>query len=225
MEPYKKWKKKRHLRTIPEATDINTFASTFLVEKKVVEPQTKDIVKTGYDNTFKIIVFGNSEVGKRTFLKQYTKEVISRSKADKEGGVEFHTKSVILGNNRYLLQIWSFKDMDRFHIFYSTYSKGAHAGLFFFDISNLYSLANYEVLISLIRKVVENPESFPILMIGNKLDLEKNRQVQSQQAIRIAKSMDINGYIECSAMTGENVEEIFINIVKKIVEISRSIAQ
>lgn len=224
MEPYKNWKKKRHLRTIPEDINIDTLAATFLADKKVIEPIKKAIIKTGYDNTFKIIVFGNSEAGKTTFLRNNTKEVISRSKADKEIGIGFYTKSVILGNNRYQLQIWSFKDIDRFHLFYSTYSKGAHAGLLFFDISNLYSLANYEAWVSLVREEVDNPESFPIMMIGNKLDLEENRQVQSQQAIRMAKSMDIHGYIECSAMTGENVEEIFNIIVQKILDISHLIA-
>ncbi|MHA1105587.1 MAG: Rab family GTPase [Promethearchaeota archaeon] len=223
MEPYKKWKKKRHLRTIPEDIDINTFATTLITDEKVTESIKKNIVKTGYDNTFKIIVFGNSESGKATFLRKNTKEVISQGKADKEIGIEFYTKSVILGNNRYQLQIWSFKDIDRFHLFYSTYSKGAHAGLLFFDISNLYSLANYEAWVSLVREEVDNSESFPIMMIGNKLDLEENRQVQSQQAIRMAKSMDIHGYIECSAMTGENVEEIFNIIVQKILDSSKTI--
>lgn len=224
MEPYKKWKKKRHLRTIPEDTNIDTFASTFLVDKKVIEPQPKNIVKTGYDDTFKIIVFGNSDVGKGTFLRNNTKEVLSRSKADKEFGIEFYTKSIILGNNRYQLQIWSFKDIDRFHLYYSAYAKGAHGGLLFFDISNLYSLANYEAWVSLVRKEVENPEKFPIIMIGNKLDLDENRQVQSQQAIRIAKTMEVNGYIECSAKTGKNVDEVFSNIVQKILNITHLIA-
>ena len=224
MEPYKKWKRKRHLRTIPEDIKNNTFVTTFLTEKKVTEPKKKDIVKTGFDNTLKIIVFGNSEVGKATFLRNNTKKVISRSKANEEIGIEFYTKSVILANKRYQLQIWSFNDINRFHLFYSTYTKGANAGLFIFDISNLYSLANYEAWISLVRKEVDDPDSFPIIMIGNKLDLEGNRQVQSEQGIRIAKSMDTNGYIECSAMTGENVEEIFINIVQKILDLSQLIA-
>jgi len=223
MEPYKKWKKKRHLRTIPENIDINSLATTFSADKKVTEPIKKDIVKTGYDNTFKIIVFGTSDSGKATFLRNNTKEVISRSKG--EIGIEFYTKSVILGKIRSQLQIWSFKDIDRFHLFYSTYSKGAHAGLLFFDISNLYSLANYEAWVSLVREEVDNPESFPILMIGNKLVFEETRQVQSQQAIRMAKSMDIHGYVECSAMTGENVEEIFTIIIQKILDISPIIVQ
>jgi len=85
-------------------------------------------------------------------------------------------------------------------------------------------LANYEAWVSLVREEVENPVRFPILMIGNKLDLEENRQVQSQQAIRMAKSMDIHGYVECSAMTGENVEEIFTIIIQKILDISQLIA-
>ncbi len=224
MEPYKKWKKKRHLRTIPEDIDINTFTATFIAEKKVVDPIKKNVVKTGYDDTFKLIVFGNSGAGKATFLRNSTKKIISRSKADKKIGIEFYTKSVILGQNRYQLQIWSFNDIDRIHLFYSTYTKGAHAGLLFFDISNLYSLANYEAWVSLIWNEVDDPEIFPIFLIGNKLDLKENRQVQSTQAISMAKSMDVSGYIECSALTGENVEEIYRIIVQKILDLSPLIA-
>jgi len=226
MEPYKKWKKKRHLRTIPEEIDIDTFTTTFIkADKKVVEPVKKNIVKTGYDDTFKLIIFGNSGAGKATFLRNNTKKVISRSKANKEIGIEFYTKSVILGQNRYQLQIWSFNDIDRIHLFYSTYSKGAHAGLLVFDISNLYSLANYEAWVSLIRREVDDPENFPILLIGNKLDLKENRKIQSPQGIRMAKSMEVSGYVECSALTGENVEEIYRIIVQKILDISHLIAQ
>ncbi len=225
MESYKKWKKKRHLRTIPEDIKINTFTSNFIPEKENSEPpMKKNIIMTGYDNTVKIIVFGNSKVGKATFLKNNTKKIISRSKANEEIGIEFYTKSVMLDNKRYQLQIWSFNDINRFHLFFSTYTKGAHAGLFIFDISDLYSLVNYEAWISLVRKEVENTESFPIMMIGNKIDLEENRQVQSEQAIRIAKSMNINGYIECSALTGEKVEEIFNTIIQKIFDLSHLIA-
>ena len=75
----------------------------------------------------------------------------------------------------------------------------------------------------MVKKEVKNSERFPIIMIGNKLDLEENRQIQTQQAIRIAKTMEVSGYIECSAKTGKNVDEIFKSIVQKILNFEQLI--
>ena len=86
MEPYKKWRKKRHLRTIPEDIENNTFTNLIIPKKETPPPPKKGVVKTGFDNTFKIIVIGNRDSGKTTFLKKNTKQVISRTKADQEIG-------------------------------------------------------------------------------------------------------------------------------------------
>ena len=165
-------------------------------------------------------MIGNSEVGKQTLLKNHAKEVISKPTLNEELGIGFHTKSVILEDKLYQLQIWRFKDFERFQMFISSYGKGAIAGIFVFDITRIHSLQNYEKWFSTLRHMITNPNQFPVLLIGNKADLVDQRQVSSQQAINIAKANKLNGYVEVSAKTGENVEEAFKIITRLIVTYS-----
>ena len=221
MRYYKDWKKKRHLRSIPEDVKSPPF-SVLVSDKKETPPKTtpKRSVKTTFDKTFKIIMIGNSEVGKQTLLKNHAKEVISKPTLNEELGIGFHTKSVILEDKLYQLQIWRFKDFERFQMFISSYGKGAIAGIFVFDITRIHSLQNYEKWFSTLRHMITNPNQFPVLLIGNKADLVDQRQVSSQQAINIAKANKLNGYVEVSAKTGENVEEAFKIITRLIVTYS-----
>lgn len=221
MRHYKDWKKKRHLRSIPEDVKGPPF-SVLVSNKKEGSPKTtsKRSVKTSFDKTYKIIIIGNSEVGKQTLLKNYAKEVISRPTLNEELGIGFHTKLIVLEDKLYQLQIWRFKDFERFKMFYSTYGKGAVAAIFIFDITRIHSLQNYEKWFSSLRSMISNPNQFPVLLIGNKTDLEEQRQVSSQQAINIAKANKLNGYVEVSAKTGENVEEAFKTVTRLIVTYS-----
>ena len=221
MRNYKDWKKKRHLRSIPEDVRSPPF-SVLVSDKKEIAPKItpKGSVKTTFDKTYKVIVIGNSEVGKQTLLKNHAKEVISKPALNEELGIGFHTKSIILEDNLYQLQIWRFKDFERFQMFFSSYGKGAVAGIFMFDITRIHSLQNYEKWFSNLRHMISNPNQFPVLLIGNKTDLVEQRQVSSQQAINIAKANKINGYVEVSAKTGENVEEAFKTITQLIVTYS-----
>jgi small GTP-binding protein len=221
MQHYKDWKKKRHLRSIPKDVKSPPF-SVLVSDKKEAPPKTsqKRLVKTTFDKSYKVILIGNSEVGKQTLLKNHAKEVISRPALNTELGIGFHTKSIVLEDKLYQLQIWRFKDFERFQMFFSTYGKGAVAGIFIFDITRIHSLQNYEKWFGSLRRMISNPNQFPVLLVGNKTDLEEKRQVSSQQAINIAKVNKLNGYVEVSAKTGANVEEAFKTITRLIVTYS-----
>ena len=147
--------------------------SVLVSDKKEIAPKItpKGSVKTTFDKTYKVIVIGNSEVGKQTLLKNHAKEVISKPALNEELGIGFHTKSIILEDNLYQLQIWRFKDFERFQMFFSSYGKGAVAGIFMFDITRIHSLQNYEKWFSNLRHMISNPNQFPVLLIGNKTDL------------------------------------------------------
>ena len=78
-----------------------------------------------------------------------------------------------------------------------------------YDITNYISLAYIDDQLAYIRKEIEPEYMFPIILIGNKADLVKERKVSVEDGIKFAKSRGFAGYIECSCKTGENVEEMF----------------
>lgn len=159
-----------------------------------------------YDATFKIVIFGDAGCGKTTLTQRYlTNLFVSDSKMTI--GVDFEVKSLEINEKKVKLQIWDFGGEERFRFLLPTYVKGANGGLFMYDITNYSSLAHIDDWLMVIKKKIEN--LFPIVVVGGKADLADQREIDSQEAIEISKSRDLDAFIECSSKTGENVEETF----------------
>ena len=121
-----------------------------------------------------------------------------------------------MNNKKIKLQIWDVGGEERFRFLLPTYFKQAEGGIFMYDTTNYTSLANIDGWLKIIRKKIDY--SFPIIVVGNKTDLSKKRQVSLQEGIEIAKSRDMDAHIECSAKTGENIEEIFEALTKLMLQ-------
>ncbi|MFX0071694.1 MAG: Rab family GTPase [Candidatus Hermodarchaeota archaeon] len=159
-----------------------------------------------YDATFKIVIFGDAGCGKTTLTQRYlTNLFVSDSKMTI--GVDFEVKSLEIDEKKVKLQIWDFGGEERFRFLLPTYVKGANGGLFMYDITNYSSLAHVDDWLMVIKKKIEN--LFPILVVGGKADLADQREVDSQEAIEISKSRDLDAFIECSSRSGENVDTSF----------------
>ena len=166
------------------------------------------------DILFKICIFGDGGVGKTTLLNRYLTGLFK----DDSGitiGVDFHLKKLDIEGKRISLQIWDFAGEDRFRFLLPSYIMGASGGIFMYDITRYSSLKNFQDWLSVVDKgSIGEPERIPILMVGSKLDLKDRRAVSSQDALELAKSNGLYSYIECSAKTGENVEEVFNEIAR-----------
>lgn len=161
-----------------------------------------------YDETFKIIIFGDQNVGKESITQRYlTNLFVSDSKMTI--GVDFEVKSLIVNNQNVKLQIWDFGGEERFRFLLPTYVKGARGGLFFYDITNYSSLAHIDDWLTIIKKEIRKEDVFPIIVVGNNAHLAEQRKVPTAEAIKIAKSRGVDGFIEISGETGENVQEAF----------------
>ena len=126
-------------------------------------------------------------------------------------GVDFEIKTIVVNRKTIKLQIWDFGGEERFRFLLPRYIRGAGGGIFMYDITNYSSLAHVDDWLSVVAEV---EEEFPIILVGGKLDLERERKVSKQEGIKIAKSRKLNTLIECSSKTGENVELIFSTIAK-----------
>ncbi len=161
-----------------------------------------------YDATFKIIIFGDAGCGKTTLTQRFlTNLFVSDSKMTI--GVDFEVKSLEVDKQKVKLQIWDFGGEERFRFLLPTYVRGARGGLFLFDITNYSSIAHIDDWLSVIRKEIRAEDVFPIIVVGGKADLAENREVSAEEGIKIAKSRNVDGFIETSSKSGENVEKTF----------------
>ena len=161
-----------------------------------------------YDATFKIIIFGDAGCGKTTLTQRFlTNLFVSDSKMTI--GVDFEVKSLEVDKQKVKLQIWDFGGEERFRFLLPTYVRGARGGLFLFDITNYSSIAHIDDWLNVIRKEIRAEDVFPIIVVGGKADLTENREVSAEDGIKIAKSRNVDGFIETSAKSGENVEKTF----------------
>ena len=161
-----------------------------------------------YDATFSIIIFGDAGCGKTSLVQRLgtNKFVPNRTRGI---GVDFEVKSFIMGKKKIKLQIWDFGDEKRSKSLLPTYIRGARGGLFMYDITNYFSIAHIDDWLSVIRKEKRAEDWFPIIMVGGKADLADEREVGTQEGRKIAKSRGVDGFIECSSKSGENVEKTF----------------
>jgi len=166
------------------------------------------------DVTFKVVIFGDGGVGKTALVNKYLTGVF-KSDTRLTVGLDFHIKRLKIEKKEVVLQIWDFAGEDRFRYLLPTYVRGASGGIFMYDITRYSSLKHindwFEAL-----KVHDTPlqSEIPILLVGGKLDLEERRAVDCKEAYNLAKSLNLRGFIECSAKTGANVEPIFTNVTK-----------
>ena len=185
-------------------------------EKRLTKIQNKPLKTINmYDATYKIVIFGDAGCGKTTLTQRYLTNLF-KSDTTMTIGVDFEVKSLEIDEKKVKLQIWDFGGEERFRFLLPTYVKGANGGLFMYDITNYSSLAHIDDWLTVIRKKIE--ALFPILVVGGKADLADQREVSSHEGIEIAKTRDMNAFIECSSKTGENVELTFEALTKLMLQ-------
>ncbi|MFX0075725.1 MAG: GTP-binding protein [Candidatus Hermodarchaeota archaeon] len=174
----------------------------------------------GYDATFKIILFGDKDCGKETITQRFLTNLFV-SDQTMTIGVDFEVKSLTVDGQKVKLQIWDFGGEERFRFLLPTYVRGARGGLFVYDITNYSSITHIDDWLSVVKKEIRAEDMFPIIVIGNKAHLITEREVSSADGIKIAKSRGVNGFVEVSAETGENVERAFEALTRLMLDESK----
>ena len=163
---------------------------------------------------FKVMVIGDIAVGKTSLIRRYV-ENIFREEYQSTLGVDFLQKKVLIDNKyQVTLSIWDVAGHSKFATFKSTYYNGSDFIIIVFDITKQRSYHSIERWLSEAQKILEN--DIPFLIIGNKADLEDERQVSNYDEYKEIPTLV--KIIETSAKTGQNVSTIFEKIARLLLK-------
>ena len=171
---------------------------------------------------FKICIFGDGGVGKTTLVNRYISGKYSED-FKMTIGVDFYTKNIELEDTKVYLQIWDFAGEHQFKNLLPNYIIGASGGIFMYDISRFYSLIHLEDWLNVLSKAPgRNEEPIPLLIVGGKSDLASDgkRVIEQAYARDYCSKYNLSNLMECSSKTGKNIEEVFNNIAKRMLESS-----
>ncbi|EXJ55694.1 Ras-like protein Rab7 [Cladophialophora yegresii CBS 114405] len=159
----------------------------------------------------KVIILGDSGVGKTSLMNQYVNKKFSTSyKATI--GADFLTKEVTVDDRIVTLQLWDTAGQERFQSLGVAFYRGADCCVLVYDVN---SSKSFETLDSwrdefLIQASPRDPESFPFVVLGNKIDMGEDRRMVSQKrAQQYCQSRGQMPYFETSAKESINVEQAF----------------
>ena len=168
-----------------------------------------------------MVIFGDAGCGKTTLTQRFLTNLF-KSDTKMTIGVDFEVKSMDINGKKVKLQIWDFGGEERFRFLLPTYVRGANGALFMYDVTNYSSLAHIDDWMLVVRKEIKSePDTFPIIVVGGKADLIDDREVTGDEGINIAKSRGVDGFIECSSKSGENVEETFDALTRLMIQKSK----
>ena len=165
-----------------------------------------------YDMIFKIVLIGDSSVGKTNILSRYISNKYDPN-SQSTIGVELSTKNYIFDNNEVKVQIWDTAGQEKYRSITSSYYKGAQGCLLVYDITRKESFDNIDKWFSELKSSSDN--DINAILIGNKCDLEKERKVTMEEAQKKAKLFNI-AFMETSALNGTNVEKAFNELVSSV---------
>ena len=143
-----------------------------------------------YDYLFKVVLIGDSGVGKSNLLTRFTtNEFNLESKTTI--GVEFSTKTLKVKDKTIKAQIWDTAGQERYRAITSAYYRGAVGALLVYDISKSYTFNSVERWLKELREHAD--ANIVIMLVGNKSDLNHIRQVKRDEGARFAESQVFSG--------------------------------
>ncbi|THD25584.1 Rab GTPase [Fasciola hepatica] len=168
-----------------------------------------------YDYLFKVVLIGDSGVGKSNLLSRFTRNEFNLE-SKSTIGVEFATRSVTIDGKTIKAQIWDTAGQERYRAITSAYYRGAVGALLVYDISKH---ATFENVLQWLRELRDHSDTgIVVMLIGNKCDLRHLRMVPTDEARNLARRENLF-FTETSALDSTNVDEAFVQILQEIYKI------
>lgn len=168
-----------------------------------------------YDYIVKIVVIGDSHVGKSSILMKYCDDDFS-PKFITTIGIDFKVRTVHMDGKIVKLQIWDTAGQERFKTITNSYYRGAKAIMVVYDITSAESFEHVQSWIENMDSHCDSRSPPMKMLIGNKCDLTKDRVIEEKKGLALAKEFGLQ-FMEVSAKNGTNIEKAFIDLAKKVV--------
>ncbi|KAF2575681.1 hypothetical protein F2Q70_00000634 [Brassica cretica] len=167
------------------------------------------------DYVFKVVLIGDSAVGKSQILARYARDEFSLdSKATI--GVEFQTRTLVIDHKSVKAQIWDTAGQERYRAVTSAYYRGAVGAMLVYDITRRQTFDHIPRWLEELRAHAD--KNIVIILIGNKSDLEDQRAIPTEDAKEFAEKEGLF-FLETSAFNATNVESAFSTVLNEIFNI------
>ncbi|CAL9044197.1 ras-related protein RABA1f-like [Musa acuminata AAA Group] len=165
-----------------------------------------------YDYLFKVVLIGDSGVGKSNLLSRFTRDEFSLE-SKSTIGVEFATRSIRVEDKVIKAQIWDTAGQERYRAITSAYYRGAVGALVVYDITRHVTFENIERWLKELRDHTDT--NIAIMLVGNKADLRHLRAVSIDDAKDFSEREN-TFFMETSALESTNVEDAFTEVLTQI---------
>ncbi|CAF2426540.1 unnamed protein product [Rotaria sp. Silwood2] len=166
--------------------------------------------------TLKILIIGESGVGKSSLLLRFTDDRFDQDMAATIG-VDFKVKQLDIEGNRVKLAIWDTAGQERFRTLTPGYYRGAQGAILVYDVCNRASFRQLDRLWLSELDTFSTKTNIIKMLVGNKIDQEDSREITRDEGARFARKHSML-FIEASARTREGVQIAFEELVQKIIQ-------
>jgi len=168
--------------------------------------------KKDYDHLFKLLLLGDTAVGKSSLLLRFTEDMFNPSFMSTIG-IDFKVKTVNLDGKRVKLQVWDTAGQERFRTITTAYVRTVQGIILTYDVTNPESFGNLKMWAKAIDLYAV--KTVNRIMVGNKCDLVDKRQIAVEKGKELANEFGIQ-FFETSAKDATSVEEAFLTLARDI---------
>ena len=161
-----------------------------------------------------IMILGNSQVGKTSFILRFVENTFQSTYLSTVG-IDFKVKNINLGDKEYKLILYDTAGQERYKSLAPNLIKKACGIILVYDITNKSSFDSIPEIMEKVKE--EKGNNFPMLLVGNKIDLKQRREIEKEKGELLAEKNGIDFY-EVSNKEGINIQEAGLAIVHKILE-------
>ena len=171
-------------------------------------------INEDFENIIELLLIGDQNVGKSNFIFRFTENKFSESH-QATIGMDVKVKNITIDNKVYKIQIFDTSGQETYKSISRNYYLRAQGILLMFDLTNKYTFQNLE---NWIKEIYNIRDKVPLIIIGNKCDLEKQIEVNDDVVKKFGEKINAS-YYKTSAKNGKNIDKAIVNFVKQIIDL------